>query len=133
MKAKHHQYEDRNSDGAGFVTGLFVGAVIGACAALLCAPKSGEQTRQDLKDMADQQKDNLKDQWERTKEKASEVVNTTKEKLDSLGEQAKWKVDTYADKTKLQVDHLADGAKSTLDRFQKRGDNLGEENIQFDS
>ena len=123
MRTKHQDYEDQNTEGAGFVTGLFLGAVIGACAALFYAPKSGEQTRQDLKDLADQQKDNLRDQWERTKEKASGVVNTAKEKLDSFGEQAKGKVDTYADKAKGQIDHLADGAKSTVDKFQPHGEN----------
>ena len=93
MKSKHKDYENEDNDGAGFITGLFVGAVLGACAALLYAPMSGEETRQGIKDVAEKQKDNLKNQWDQTKEKAmdkaSEIVNTTKDKIDSFGEQAK--------------------------------------------
>lgn len=131
MRSKHEDYEDRDSSGAGFVTGLLLGAVVGACAALLYAPKSGEETRKELKDIADQQKENLKFKWELTKEKAAEAVNTAKEKVNALGDQAKNTVDAYADKAKARVDHLADNAKSTVDNLQKRNDHLGEENNPF--
>jgi len=74
--------EEENADGAGFTTGLLVGAALGAVIALLYAPKSGEQTRQQLKDLADQQKENLKNQWDSTKEAVTGAVDATKEKVD---------------------------------------------------
>jgi gas vesicle protein len=131
MRSKHQDYEDNDSSGAGFATGLLLGAIVGACAALLYAPKSGDETRQELKDLADKQKENLKFQWELTKEKATEAVNTAKEKVNAFGDQAKNTVDAYADKAKAKVDHLADNAKSTVDNLQKRSDHLGEENDPF--
>lgn len=121
MKSRHQDYEREDSDSAGFATGLFIGAAIGAVVALLYAPKSGEETRQNLKDLADEQKDNLKNQWDRTKEKASEVVNTAKEKVDLAAQRVSSSVDEYADKAVNKVIQVADEAKSTVEKFRTDG------------
>jgi gas vesicle protein len=113
------RYEDGNSNGE-FVLGLLVGAAVGAVAAMLCAPKSGSEMRQQLKDLAGQQKDNLANQWEQTKASASDAVNSVRNKVDSATEKAKDTVDTYADKAKDSVDELADDTKNTADKFQRR-------------
>ena len=126
MRSHNEDYEREESDSAGFATGLFVGAALGAVVALLFAPKSGEQTRQELKDLADQQKDNLKNQWDRTKEKAGEVVNTAREKVDSVAQKASAKVDSFADKTVDKVIQVADEAKSTVDKFRQGTDQSGQ-------
>lgn len=119
MRSRHDYDEKENSDG-GFVLGLLVGATIGAVTAMLFAPKSGVETRQQIKDLADQQKDKLRSQWEETKLKAAIAVEEGKEKLNTVAEQTKEAVDTYADKAKDTVNHLADGTKATVDKFQKR-------------
>lgn len=49
-----NNYEERDGSNGGFALGLLVGATIGALAAMLFAPKSGQQTRQQLKDLASQ-------------------------------------------------------------------------------
>ncbi|MBE9463605.1 YtxH domain-containing protein [Dyadobacter subterraneus] len=126
MKSKHQDYEREDSDSAGFATGLFIGAAIGALAALLYAPKSGEETRQQLKDLADEQKDNLKNQWDRTKEAAAEVVNTAKEKVDSIAQRASTSVDEYADKAVNTVIQVADETKSTVDKFRFDNGNVAQ-------
>jgi len=122
MKSRHEDYEVEDSNGAGFATGLFVGAVLGAVTALLFAPKSGEQTRQELKDMADQQKDNIKNQWEAAKDK---VVNTVREGVDSMAQKASSSVDNFADKTIDKVIQVADEAKGTVDKFRTNYDQPG--------
>jgi gas vesicle protein len=114
------KYDYKRGSGGGFALGLFVGATLGALAALLFAPKSGNETRQQLKDLADQQKDKLKNQWEETKLKAAIAVDDAKEKLNTVADQAKEAVDVYADKAKGSVDQLADGTKASVDKFQKR-------------
>lgn len=115
-----NNYEERDDSNGGFVLGLFVGATIGALAAILFAPKAGQETRQQLKDLANQQKDKLRNQWEDTKINAAIAVDQAKEKLNTVADQTKEAVDTYADKAKGTVDHLADGTKATVDKFQKR-------------
>jgi gas vesicle protein len=120
MSSKYEYEESEDSNGGGFISGLFIGAVLGALAAILYAPKSGNETRQQLKGMADQQKENLKNQWEQTKTKASETADAFKGKLSEVAEQAKGAVDVYADKAKGKVDHLADGTIATVDKIQHR-------------
>ncbi|NDD27722.1 MAG: YtxH domain-containing protein [Proteobacteria bacterium] len=43
---------DDRKDGAGFVFGLLVGALVGASIAVILAPQSGADTREDLKHRA---------------------------------------------------------------------------------
>lgn len=123
MRSNSEDYEREDSDNAGFATGLFVGAALGAVAALLFAPKSGEQTRQQLKDLAEQQKDNLKNQWDHTKEKAADAVRET---VNSVAKQASSSVDGFADKAVDKVIQVADNAKSTVDKFRTGTDNYGQ-------
>jgi len=118
MGFNHEDYETEHSEGAGFGTGLLIGAALGAIAAILFAPKSGEETRQQIKDLADQQKDNLKNQWDRTKETATDAVNSAREKVDSFAQRASSSVDDYADKAIDKVIQVADGTKSTVDKLR---------------
>jgi gas vesicle protein len=64
---EHHVYS--------FVSGLLLGAVIGAGVALLAAPDSGRRTRRRLRKAAVGVKDTATDQWE-------EISSDVKEKVD---------------------------------------------------
>jgi gas vesicle protein len=67
-----------------FITGLLAGAAIGGVIALLYAPKSGKETREDLKlKLADLEKEfeNLKD---KAAEKSAEVRKGLADKLAEL-------------------------------------------------
>jgi gas vesicle protein len=118
--SSNFDYDQREDSNDGFALGLLVGAAIGVVGAMLFAPKSGVETRQQLKDLADQQKDKLKNQWEETKAKAADVAGAAKEKLNSIAGQTKDSVDGYADKAHDIVDDLAGETKSATDKFQDR-------------
>ncbi len=65
--------------GAGsLILGFFIGGVVGAGVALLLAPQSGRETRQKIKELA-----------EDTKEKAAQYAEQAKGKVTSTGEKAK--------------------------------------------
>lgn len=49
------------------VVSFFVGALLGAGAALLMAPKSGKETREQIRGMAESAKDTTEDYYERVK------------------------------------------------------------------
>lgn len=66
---------DRKSQVVGFVSGLLLGAVIGAGVALLAAPESGRRTRRRLKKAASGIKEGAADQWD-------ELTEDVKEKVD---------------------------------------------------
>ncbi len=82
------------------LTYLLIGAGIGAVVALLLAPKSGKELREDIadatrkglekgKEAAAQLQEKAGEYYEVTKEKASELYHTAQEKAEELAEKAK--------------------------------------------
>ena len=61
-----------------FLAGFAVGAAIGAVAGILLAPKSGEETRNDLNEKMKKIKENLPGDVEKAKEKSLQVIERTK-------------------------------------------------------
>lgn len=71
--------EERGCSAAGHVVLAFVlGGIVGAGIALLTAPRSGRETREKIREFADE-----------TKKKASEYAEQTKDKLSSAVEHGK--------------------------------------------
>lgn len=60
-----------------FLAGIGVGAIIGAAAALLLAPKTGEETRDDLRKAVQ----DLSKSTEELRKRSSELVDTAKTKV----------------------------------------------------
>jgi gas vesicle protein len=87
-------YETRGSD---FLAGILVGALLGAAAALLLAPQSGEQTRALLREKGVE----LKDQ-------ANAVGVEARKRVEMLEEQAKDK----AGQLQTQVKHAVQEGKT---------------------
>lgn len=63
----------------GFGTGLLVGVILGAVVGFLFAPRSGHETREQVKDKA-------ADLFGKAKEKASEVKETVGQRFSSSAE-----------------------------------------------
>jgi gas vesicle protein len=87
--------EDRNVT-MNFLAGLGLGALLGAAAALLMAPKSGEETRRDIACCADDLRDkagkmvrDLSESSDQLVKKSKELLETTKEKVQSAVEAGK--------------------------------------------
>jgi gas vesicle protein len=62
--------------------GLIIGAVAGAIAGFLTAPKSGKETRDDIKRRAGQAKDEAGKRVDEAKQKAGEVAEEAKKTVD---------------------------------------------------
>lgn len=67
--------QQKSSSGKGVLFGTLIGAVIGATAALLFAPKAGRETRSDLNR-----------QWVTVRDKTQEVGKSVKEKAKEVGQ-----------------------------------------------
>lgn len=67
-----------------FGIGLIVGAIAGAIAGLLAAPKSGKETRADIKRHANVAKDEAKKRVGEAKVKAGEVADEAKKTADRV-------------------------------------------------
>lgn len=98
MDSKYSYADNEESEDSGLFTAMLIAAAVGAAIAILLAPKSGKETREQIKDLAGKQTDNLKDQVERTKAKAQEAVSTAKDKYSQVTEQAKNKLESFTSK-----------------------------------
>lgn len=79
-----------------FLAGLGLGALVGAAAALLLAPKPGTETRQDLADAADELKvkankvvQDISHSSDELVKKSKELIQVTKDKVQSAVEAGK--------------------------------------------
>jgi gas vesicle protein len=89
-----------NDGGYGFVSGLFLGATLGAMAALLFAPKSGRDVRADLYTGGERLK-------ERASHKASDLIGRGEAALERAKEAAR---------------ETADGVKRGASRLVRKGE-----------
>ena len=106
--------EDRNIV-LNFLAGLGVGALVGAVAALMLAPKSGSETREDIKNTADD-----------LKVKADKVMHDISESSDELVKKSKEILET----TKSKVQQVIEAGKQTI---AQRREGVCEESEQLES
>jgi len=110
-----------NNFSKGLLIGLLTGGAIGAVLALLYAPKSGRELRNDIRLKADDYLDDAERYITEAKDKAIDLINDGKRKSDKLIKDAKDKSDVL----------LKDAEKMFKDAKTKTGDFLetGKENI----
>ena len=96
--------DDGYSSGSVLLSFL-LGGVVGAGLALLFAPQSGRETRQKIKDLADD-----------VKEKSAEYVNQAKEKAASLVEDGKG----YYDEKKSILKSAVDAGKEAYEKEKEK-------------
>jgi gas vesicle protein len=89
------------ADGKSVLAAVVIGAAAGYVAGILTAPKSGKETRADIKNTADKY---IAD--------AQVKLQSLREDLSSLIEDATERAKTYSDKGKKEVAALVDKAKS---------------------
>lgn len=77
----------------GLLIGFLTGSIVGAAVALLYAPKSGKELRQDIKGKTDELLDEAEKYLDVAKEKASIIYNDGKKKSEQLVAEAKVKAD----------------------------------------
>lgn len=73
---------DEDYSAAGFVSGLFLGAAIGAGVALLLAPQSGHRTRRALARSVEDVTDTAAERWEDMTDELRAAVRSQRKKLD---------------------------------------------------
>lgn len=103
--------------GAGIVGVAAMAALVGAAAALLLAPKSGRETRSDIKQK-------MHDAQERSKNKATEMKNVAVEKTDELRGKAEETAQTIADEAadaRAQIDDIAAETTPRTARTRRTG------------
>jgi gas vesicle protein len=100
-----------NELGKGLLVGFLTGAAVGSVIALLYAPKTGKELRNDIKDKADDLMQDAEQYFEKAKVKTTDIINEGKVKTEKLVAEAKVKVDSM----------LQDAEKVFIDAKEKTG------------
>ena len=98
----HYPPSDKSSNVFGVAV---VAAAIGAVVGLLMAPKSGEETRAELRTKLDDMK-----------QKSNEAATTARDKVTQKADAARDKVHQMTDKTREKVNDVADKADDAADK-----------------
>jgi gas vesicle protein len=97
--------------------GFLVGSVIGVATALLFAPRSGQETRAEIRDRAvdlrDRTTETVKDTVSQAKSKAYELKDTVVEKAEDLKQRGKQVVSRKLD----DVSQAAETGKKRVDEY----------------
>ncbi|WP_144701391.1 YtxH domain-containing protein [Fictibacillus phosphorivorans] len=118
----------KKSNTSGFATGLVVGGLVGAAAALLYAPKNGNEFRNDLRDSSIKLKERTQQMKDETMLKAKlgtmdakDTVASLKEKSGNLSLSARQKLQeakNTASEVKSETKAAIDEAKQENDNYQ---------------
>jgi gas vesicle protein len=103
-----HDEAENCSTAKGFLLGLGIGSLIGAGVALMLAPKSGTETREEIKSAAGQLKTKAGKLAEDMSESSEELVKKSKELLET---------------TKQKIAEVVDAGKEAL--AKKKGEACG--------
>lgn len=104
---------------AGFKSGLFWGAFFGGLAGLMNAPKSGKETREDLKHFIDTTTDDVNDVRYKVDNLRMSVQKLTQEGMDS--------VKTATDGIQTSLQHFEEETSPRINRIQRHIEDLSED------
>lgn len=102
-----------------FGLGLLLGAAVGAVAGILTAPKSGKETREDLKQKGKEIADAAKTKGEKVAKNTGEFVEGAKEKLDDFTHEAGVKTGEVVENVKTEAGKIQKRALNTFEGAKK--------------
>ena len=104
------------SKGSKFALGALVGAAAGVVAGMLTAPKSGKETRTDLKRKADELKSDTSAATEKAKARTAKTAEEVRQRADHVSDSAKSTVKDY----RGRVERAAASAKKEFNAEAKK-------------
>jgi gas vesicle protein len=105
-----------NGGSGDFLKGMLIGGMVGAVVALLYAPKSGKETREEIGKKADELAGKAKEEYDLALEKSKKTFQGAMDRLKELEGIAKKKVEEVED----QVQELAEKSKETVETSKSR-------------
>ena len=85
--------DNDNSFGA-FLAGILIGGLVGAAAALLLAPQSGEETRAQIREKSIELRDRASETVEEARARADQSLEIARHRVEELSQQVKQKAST---------------------------------------
>ncbi len=99
---------NNNNDLGAFLAGFVFGALVGAATAVILAPKSGPETRQQLIDASNELRQSAGTHSREYRDKASSLISDTRHRAQNLTEQVQDQVRIVLDQGKDQVEQVVE-------------------------
>ncbi len=110
--------DDRGGD-SDFFKGFLFGGIIGAVAALLFAPKTGREMREDIAKRSLELKDDVEVRLELAVKKAEDLLSESRAKLENFRDEAKSGLKDIEDGAALKYTEGKDALKDEAGRFKE--------------
>ena len=107
-----HEHDDERSVVLNFLAGMGLGALIGAATALLLAPKSGQETREDIKNVTDDLRTKADKVIHDLSESGDELVKKSKEILESTKQKVQQAIDAGKQAMAKKKEEMTEEAES---------------------
>jgi gas vesicle protein len=114
-KNMRHEYEREETSAATKLTYLLVGGGIGAVLALLFAPKSGQELREDIADATRKGIEKSKEAATQLQEKAGEYYEVSRERAGDLYQSAADKAGDLTEKAKTMAANTANPFSAAIE------------------
>jgi gas vesicle protein len=119
---------EENGLGKGLLIGFLTGAAVGSIIALLFAPKSGKELREDIKNKSQDFIEDADKYLSNAKDKASQLINEGKKKSEKLVADTKEKVETLLGEAERILNDAKDKAGNAVhtgkEKLEKEGERL---------
>lgn len=109
---------DSDNSGIGFLTGLAIGALVGAAVAIVFAPQSGEETRDFLRGKAQEAKGKALDLASDIKDMATNIAGDLRTQAEDLSQKGRAHLDRLRSQMGDAVDAGKRAAKHKIDELQ---------------
>ena|ERR1700737_4991652 len=110
--------KDGDNSGIGFLTGLAIGALVGAAVAIVFAPQSGEETRDFLRGKAQEAKGKALDLASDIKDMAANVAGDLRAQAEDLSTKGRSHIEKLRQQMTEAVDAGKRAAKHKVDELQ---------------
>ncbi len=107
----------QDNSSKGLLFGFLAGGVIGAIAALLYAPKSGRELRNDIRSKSDEYYDDVEKYFSDARDKAKDLINDGKKKSEKLISDAKVK----SEELLKDAEKIFNDARSKAEGYVSKG------------
>lgn len=105
---------DQNGDFGAFVSGFFIGGLVGAAVALLMAPQSGEETRTLIKDKGIELRDQVEETADDARVRAEKLAKEARSRAENLQQRGQ----VILDEQKNKLEDAIEAGKQAAQRKQ---------------
>ena len=107
--------DDNRDSGAGFLSGLVIGGIVGAALAIVLAPQSGEETRDFIRGKAHEAKNRALDLAYDVKDRAVSMADELRSQADQLSQMSRQAYDSARSRFNDAVDAGRQAAQQQTD------------------